>query len=430
MMQEKNYSELKETIFSQVLDNGLTIHLLPKPEFSETYAVLSTNYGSIDNQIIPNGQTDRVQFPDGLAHFLEHKMFEKKDYDAADVFAKYGASTNAYTSFTKTSYLFSATNYLKENLMNLLDFVQTPYFSHKTVTKEVGIIGQEILMYEDDPNWQAYFGAIASMYDGTAMSTDIAGTVDSIQQITPETLYLAHQQFYQPSNMSLFVVGKFDKDTVLAWVAENQNQKTLLTHMNPTRIKEDYYDKEIVHNQTLKMKLQRPRVTIGIKGIDQVPTGFDGLVYEEAVNTMLDLLFGESSDNYLSLYDEGIIDDSFGYSFEIQRGSHFAIFAGETNRPDEMATRIKSILLNAEQELERLADRLEVIKREAIGATLLSMNSLSTIANDYDDNLFGGTGLFDEIAAIRQLEMPNILKAAKSFVNEEMISIRKILPSE
>ncbi|GAK47915.1 Zn-dependent peptidase [Secundilactobacillus oryzae JCM 18671] len=427
-MQTKDYKQLQEKMMTQTLENGLTVHFLPKPLFNETYAVLSTNYGSIDDRIIPANGENLVKFPGGLAHFLEHKLFEKEDHDASDVFAQYGASTNAYTSFTKTSYLFSSSRNLKENLDNLLDFVQIPYFSNQTVEKEIGIIGQEIMMYDDDPNWQAYFGAIADLYPDTALAVDIAGTVPSIKQITPEKLYLAHKQFYQPSNMSLFVVGNLDVDQVLEWVQENQAKKDLYTFNNPKRVLDDFYSSNIKHAQTLHMAVQRPKVTIGIKGTQPIANDFSGLVYEEAVNTMFDLLFGETSENYLRLYDQGVIDDSFGYSFEMQRAAHFAIIIGETNQPDAMVQEIRSILLNAKTELAKVEDRLEMVKREAMGATIMSMNSISAIANDYDDYLYGGTGLFDEIDAIRQLTMADIYQAAERFISEDRFSIRQILP--
>ena len=163
-MKVKKYDQFKESCYQAQLDNGLTVTLLPKAGYHKTYATFTTNYGSIDNTFVPAGSTEMQRFPDGIAHFLEHKMFEKADHDAFQIFGQYGASANAFTSFTKTSYLFSATRHLQDNLMTLLDFVQDPYFTPATVDKEKGIIGQEIEMYDDDPSWRLYFGMIGNLY--------------------------------------------------------------------------------------------------------------------------------------------------------------------------------------------------------------------------------------------------------------------------
>lgn len=179
-MEKHQYSRFNETIYHQKLDNGLLVQMLPKKDFHKTYAILTVNFGSIDRTFVPKGKTEMRTVPDGIAHFLEHKMFEKEDHDAFDLFGKLGADSNAFTSFTQTSYLFSGSDHIHENIDVLLDFVQDPYFSEKTVEKEKGIIGQEISMYDDDPNWRLYFGILGNLYPNDPMHIDIAGTKESI----------------------------------------------------------------------------------------------------------------------------------------------------------------------------------------------------------------------------------------------------------
>src|SRR5699024_5971178 len=206
-MNKKTYDTVSERVYETELTNGLTVKIVPKRHFTKTYAVFMTNYGSIDREFVPLGEEKALVVPDGIAHFLEHKLFEKETYDVFSTFLRQGASPNAFTSFTKTAYLFSATENIEENVETLLDFVQDPYFSDESVEKEKGIIAQEIKMYNDLPDWQAFMGAIRNMYVHHPVRIDIAGTVESIEAITKEHLYTCYETFYHPANMVLFVVG-------------------------------------------------------------------------------------------------------------------------------------------------------------------------------------------------------------------------------
>jgi predicted Zn-dependent peptidase len=200
-MKELHFKQIDEKMYHEQMDNGLDVYILPKKGFSKTFVTFTTKYGSIDNTFTPMGQNDVVNVPDGIAHFLEHKMFEKEDGDVFQKFSGFGASANAFTSFTRTAYLFSSTNHLYENTETLLNFVQEPYFTASTVEKEKGIIGQEITMYDDLPDWRLYFGTIDNMYHNHPVKIDIAGTIESIDKITAEHLYTCYETFYHPSNM-------------------------------------------------------------------------------------------------------------------------------------------------------------------------------------------------------------------------------------
>ena len=428
-MKQQHYPELAETLFSETLANGLRVYLLPKAGFHKTYAVMTTDYGAIDQEFVPLGKTTPVKQPAGIAHFLEHKMFEKADHDAFDTFAHYGASSNAFTSFTHTSYLFSTTSALKENLETLLDFVQDPYFTSKTVNKEKGIIGQEIQMYEDDPNSRAYFGTIANLYPNQPLSDDIAGTIESIDQITADDLYLAHQTFYHPSNMSLFVVGRLDPEETLDWIKTNQTAKTFLPAAPIKRIKPQV-PATVIPRKTLKMPVERPKVTIGIRGLADLPVGAAKLRYEDAISLGFALLFGETAPDFLRLYDQGVIDDSFGYNIEVQRDAYHVILAGETDDPESFEKALLSILTHATEKLQAASKTFELVQREAIGSTITAFNSLEAIANQFDDRLYGDATLFDEVGIVKSLTLDDVIAAMSSLIRPEAFSIQYILDAD
>ena len=224
-MEKIYYQTLKETLFHEKLENGLEVYLLPKVGFEKTYGLFSTNFGSIDTTFVPLGQKEMVKVEDGIAHFLEHKMFDMKDGDAADKFAKLGASSNAFTSSSRTAYLFSTTTNENACVELLLDFVQSLDITDESVEKEKGIICQEIKMYDDDPDWRVYFGAIANLYHNHPVRIDIAGTCDTVNNTYKDMLELCYHTFYHPHNMMLFVVGNIQPEELVDVIKENQNKK-------------------------------------------------------------------------------------------------------------------------------------------------------------------------------------------------------------
>ncbi|MBU7473140.1 EF-P 5-aminopentanol modification-associated protein YfmH [Lactiplantibacillus pentosus] len=429
-MKVKKYDQFNESVYQAKLANGLTVTMLPKTGYHKTYATLTTNYGSIDNTFVPAGSTELQRFPDGIAHFLEHKMFEKADHDAFQIFGQYGASANAFTSFTKTSYLFSATRHLKENLTTLLDFVQDPYFSTATVEKEKGIISQEIEMYDDDPSWRLYFGMIGNLYPNHPLQYDIAGTTDSIAKITADDLYAAYRTFYHPENMTLFVVGNFDPDEVLALVKANQDAKDF-TAFQPIerKIPETAADgHDIIPYRTIDMPVNRAKSIVGVKGLVSIESGAAALKYRAAVNVLLELLFGDTSADYLRLYDQGIIDDTFGYDFELQNGFNFVTFSGETDDPAQFDTAIIDVLENWRRSVVDQDDALALVKKEMIGRVVFMANSLEAVANRYDQRLFGTATIFDEPAVIDSLTLDDLTAVAEQLLQSQAISEYQIRP--
>ncbi|MFR0584008.1 EF-P 5-aminopentanol modification-associated protein YfmH [Limosilactobacillus mucosae] len=429
-MQQFKYPKFNQTVYQQRLTNGLLVTMLPMEGFHKTYAVLSTEFGSIDNAFVPVGKDELLTLPDGVAHFLEHKMFEKADHDAFDLFGRLGADANAFTSFTQTRYLFSTTSHLHENLDVLLDFVQDPYFTEQTVAKEKGIIGQEITMYNDDPGWRLYLGMLGNLYPNDPMRIDIAGTQESIQKITAEMLYDAYRTFYQPANMNLFIAGKLDVDQTLAWVEQNQAQKHFDTPSLPKRLAviSDPDANDVIPFRTLTMAVERPKVMVGLRGIQQLDDGKQRLLYKWRINLLLAMLFDETSANFLRLYDAGIIDDSFNYNFEIQRGFHLATFSTDTDQMEQFSDAMIQILKEAPEQLKAVKNQFEDIKHAMLGRLINQLDSPENIAVLYGGGYFDHATLLDEIEILRGIEYDELTTAIDQFIKPERLSVYQIVP--
>ena len=421
-MNKTEYDQINETLDHEVLPNGLTVYLLPKNDYHKTYGLFSTNYGSIDNEFIPYGSDKKIKVPDGIAHFLEHKLFEKEDGDVFQLFGQQGASANAFTSFTKTSYLFSTTDQVEKNLTTLLDFVQAPYFTEETVNKEKGIIGQEIQMYEDDPNWRMFFGILNNLYPEHPLHIDIAGTVESIEAITADDLYTCYRTFYQPSNMVLFVVGKLEPEKLMELIRTNQNAKDF----PPAQKIERYFpdnNGDIIAKSSMRSAITRDKFVLGIKGLDVLPAeGKELLRYKTALNLLFQLLLGNTSQNYLKMYNDGLIDDSFGFEFSLDREFHFADFSGDTDQPEKAAEKVKEILLHFEEDQELSEENLTLLKKKMLGQYFQTLNSLEYIANQFTQSLFGDQTLFDLPEIIESIQLADVLKVGRSFIKEEAFS--------
>lgn len=365
-MEKIQFDQLQEELYYEKMSNGLDVYVLPKQGFHKTYATFTTKYGSVDNEFVPLGKDQFTHVPDGIAHFLEHKLFEKEDGDVFQQFSKQGASANAFTTFTRTTYLFSSTSNVQQNLETLINFVQDPYFTEKTVEKEKGIIGQEITMYEDNPDWRVYFGLIENMYHHHPVRIDIAGTIQSIDKITKDLLYECYYTFYHPSNMLLFVVGPVNPEEIMNQVRENQSKKN---YQNQSEIRRHFEkEPEDVKEKlrVLPMDVKTPKCYVGIKGAKTDIKGIEMLRYELSINVLLEMLFGKSSQNYFDLYEKGLIDDSFFFDFTQEEGFGFAMIGSDTMNPDEFAKRIQSVLLDAKTGAYLTEDALERTKKKKL----------------------------------------------------------------
>jgi predicted Zn-dependent peptidase len=429
-MEKIEFKQIQEELYHEKLDNGLDVFILPKKGFNKTYATFTTKYGSIDNHFVPLEKSEFIKVPDGIAHFLEHKLFEKENGDVFQQFSKQGASANAFTSFTRTAYLFSSTSNVEQNLETLVDFVQEPYFSEKTVEKEKGIIGQEITMYDDNPDWRLYFGLIQNMYQNHPVSIDIAGTVESISHITKDLLYECYGTFYHPSNMLLFVIGPVDATKIMNQIKDNQGKKK---YNKVPEIKRQFEEEPLEvakKKQVLQMNVQTSKCLVGIKAKHVNQTGEEMLKHELTISILFDLLFGKSSKNYDELYSKGLIDDTFSFDYTQEHGFGFAMIGGDTNEPDRLADVLKDMLLSAKQGDIFTPEGLERTKRKKIGTFLRAINSPEYIANQFTRYAFNEMNLFDVVPTVESISLDDVKVVIDDFIAEERMTVCQVVPKK
>ncbi|CEN91667.1 peptidase [[Clostridium] sordellii] len=419
---------LKEEVYYEKLDNGLDVYFMPKKGFAKKFAVLATNYGSNDLEFIPINQTEKFKVNEGIAHFLEHKMFEQPDGgNAFDKFSKLGASANAYTNFTMTAYLFSCTENFYESLQHLIDYVQTPYFTDENVEKEKGIIEQEIKMYNDDPDWNVYFNCLKAMYSKYPVNIDIAGTVDSIYKITKEELYTCYNTFYNPGNMILFVVGDVDAEKVME-IAKKSNHydvdklKNEIERFYPEEAK-TVNEKEIVAEFPISM----PMFNIGFKDSDVGMKGKELLRKEVITEILLDMILKRGSEIFEELYMSGLINDNFGCGFTSQVDYGYTLIGGESNEPRKVKdTIIKYINKYKEDGLSE--DDFNRVKKKKMGQFIKYFDSVNFIANNFISYKFKGINLMDYLEVIKQVKFEEVEERLKNHLKEEYCSISIVEP--
>jgi predicted Zn-dependent peptidase len=432
-MKKIEYTHVDETLFLEKLDNGLRVLLLPKKDFYKTYALFTADFGSIDNEFTPVGEKKKIRFPDGIAHFLEHKLFEKEDGDVFRKFEKLGSFSNAITGFTKTSYLFSTTSKIYQNLETLMDFVQEPYFTEELVNKEQGIIAQEMQGYQDEPDWRLFLGLLGNLYPNDPLSRDVAGTMDSIQKITAEMLYQNFYRFYHPSNMTLVVGGRFDVDKTIKLIRENQAKKEFpkvsLTHSNPS-----FKNNEpIIETCSIKINVVYPKFILGLKGRDVVPKdGAKLLQYRFSLKLFLQMLFGPMSCNFLQLYNEGLVDDSFSYAFTLDRGFHLAEINGDAHNPQKVTDILQEKIKNYQQQADFNEETFELLKRRSIGKFIQSLNSIEYMVNQFASGSFSGEDIvfLEADLLIKSLSFAKFQKFVQQFMEKVVFSCFYIFPKE
>ncbi|WP_413381496.1 EF-P 5-aminopentanol modification-associated protein YfmH [Alkalihalobacillus sp. 1P02AB] len=424
-MKPITFSQLNETLYYEQLSNGLDVYVLPKEGINKTFATFTTKYGSIDNEFTPLNEKEAIRVPDGIAHFLEHKMFEDENGDVFQDFSKQGASANAFTSFTRTAYLFSSTSNIEKNLETLVDFVQHPYFTDQSVEKEKGIIEQEITMYDDNPDWRAYFGVIENMYEDHPVKIDIAGTAESIAKITKEMLYTCYHTFYHPNNMLLFIVGPVEPEVIIKQVKDNQAKKTFA---EPEPI-ERFYPTEgagvAKKKNVITMPVQTPKLLVGFKDKNPNKQGNDLLKHELSLNILLDLMFGQSSNNYQELYEQGLIDDTFSFDYSAEKGFGFTIIGGDTKHPDKLAAKLEEQITQFKE--RQLSE--EVVKRaikKKIGSFLRSLNSPEYIANQFTRYEFNEMNLFDIVPVLESLDKTDLETIMKDHFDFDCYTICQV----
>ena len=418
-------SRLAEEYLRVEHPSGLTMLLYPMKGFSTAYAMFSTKYGSIDTCFQRGEDADFVKVPEGIAHYLEHKMFESEEGDAFEKYAQTGASANAFTSFDKTCYLFACTDRFQESLEILLDCVTHPYFTKETVEKEQGIIAQEIGMIEDNPDWQIYTRMLRAMYHRHAARTSIAGTVESIAEITADTLYDCHKAFYTPANMILTVVGDVDPVHVIDLA------NRVLPKLSGPIIERDYgtEPETVAEKETvLEMEVSAPQFLAGFK-CAPATEGDDYMRAAILGDMASDILLGESSALYQRLYEQGLINPSFGGAFEMMPGVAY-LYAGGDSKD---ASAVTDAIL---REAARIAaegvdeDYFRRIRKASFGANLRGLNSFENIAVTLTEGYFHGYDPLRFPEVFESITPEDVATFLKTNVTAERMVLSRIVPKQ
>ena len=421
-IREVKSERLGESYFEIDHPSGLKILVYPKKNYAATYAVFGTRYGSIDTEFRLNGEEKFTCVPEGIAHFLEHKLFESEDLDAFERYAKTGASANAYTSFDKTCYLFSCTGKFQESLEILLDFVTHPYFTEKTVQKEQGIIGQEIQMCRDEAGWEALFSLLRAMYKTHPVRIDIAGTVESIAEITPELLYKCYETFYNFSNMVLCVAGNVTPDEVLS-VADR-----LLKPQKPIEIERKFHrdPREVAESYTEEtLSVAFPIFSLGFK--EAVETPERSLREILISDIILEAVAGKTSAFYSELLEAGLINTSFESEYFCGYGYAAWIFTGESPDGREVQKRITARIRALQESGISKAD-FERIRKKLYGRSIMQFNDIDGIANAMVSAYFCKEGLFDETEILQSLTLDEVNARLRTALQTDCASLSVIKP--
>lgn len=421
-MEKRIYPSLNEQIFWDRLPNGLQIAVVPRPGFSKKLAYFVTDYGAIHTEFTMDGVPYKT--PAGVAHFLEHKMFDLPGRDVSAEFAAYGATPNAFTGYDLTAYYFSCTDNFDPCLRLLLEFVSTPYFTDESVAKEQGIIGQEIGMNEDNPDTRSFEMLVEGIYRHHPITVPILGSRESIAQITPAVLNACHKAFYRPGNMLLCVVGDVDPETVRAIAL-----KTLPSTDDTAVTRQEQWLEEMTCPaafQNANMEVAMPMFHIGFKS--ECPEKGEAAVRAEVVGDLAaEVLFSESSSLYLRLYEEGIIDGSFGGGFETVDGMALLTLSGDSDYPEKVRQAVleeaKRIVKDGVEEAAFLR-----MKRSALGRRIRDLDSFDATAFRICAYYFSGFDYFDFPRIYRDVTVPEILEFLQRVVTEQRCSMTVISP--
>lgn len=401
---------------------GLDIFIWKMEDYSTTHALFGTKYGSINTKFKTKDEPDFITVPNGIAHYLEHKLFENEDCDVFKLYAKTGASANAYTSFDKTAYLFSCTDNVYESLEILLSFVQNPYFTEETVQKEQGIIGQEIRMYDDNAGWRVFFNMLGGLYHNHPVKIDIAGTVESIAEINADLLYKCYYTFYNLNNMVLSIAGNIDEDKVLEMC-----DKLLKQGGNPELVTAFEDEPETVCKKEVVQKLEiaMPMFHVGFKAKPE--KGIEAVRAEIETNFVLSLLADESSDFYKKLYDDGIINTSFSSEVFMGDGYFCSIFAGESRNPRLVRDKIIEEINRCKKDgLDE--KRFNIIKKSYYGALIRDLNDAEAIATIMLNAGMEKLSAFDVIESVAAVTFEDVQKRLEKQFNTENVTLSIIEP--
>lgn len=411
-MQIIENSKVKEKVYIEKLENGLTVMIIPKKGIQKKYMIWATHYGSNESSFVVPGEEEITTVPNGVAHFLEHKLFEQENgTNSLDVLTALGVQANAYTTNDHTAYLFECTNHFFEAMDELMDYVQHPYFTDENVEKEKGIIGQEIMMYDDYPEWRVYLNAMQAMYHNNPVKIDIVGTIETISKIDKEILYKCYQTFYNPSNMAMVLCGDFEPENMIEEI-----KKRLIETKPSGEIKRIYPDEpeEIVQERIeQKLEVSQPLYTIGIKD-----TGNCDVKKHIAMEILLNLLIGRSSNLYKELYKEGIIYSQPNLEYEFSHIYAHALIDGQSNDPEKVYQKFKDEINKFKTEGIKEED-FNRMKKMIYGAYIKEYNDVTDIARMFLADYFKGINSFDYLEEIQGITIEYVEQILKDVFKEE-----------
>ena len=420
--EEKYYPAVKETVYKAQLSNGLTVSLLPKQDFNEVYGIVTVQFGSVDATYTSLGKGLR-HHPAGIAHFLEHKLFERENSeDIMATFTRLGADSNAFTSFTKTSYLFSTIDHLLENLDLLDELVGDVHFTEESVLREQAIIQQEREMYQDDPDSRLFFATLANLYPDTPLATDIVGSEKSISEIQVSNLKENFTEFYKPVNMSLFLVGNIDVEVVEEYFSKKE-KKTLEQFIVT---KEKLPLQPVKQTDSLRMEVSSPKLAVAIRGNGQI-TEAESYRYNILLKLLFTMMFGWTSNRFQSLYETGKLDSSLSLEVEINRRFNFLMLTMDTKEPVSISHQFRKAIQSFVTDADISEEHLDLIKSEIYGEFIHSMNSLEFIATQYQSHS-DETTLFDLPKIIQEMTLDDVLEVGHHFIDNSEIVEFTIFP--
>ena len=394
-------SKVKEKLYVDKLSNGLTVMCIPKSGVQKKFIIWGTHYGSNDNKFIVPGEDKITEVPKGVAHFLEHKMFEQENgKNSLDVLTSLGVSANAYTTNDHTAYLYECTDKFYEALDEFMDYVQHPYFTDENVEKEKGIIGQEIRMYDDYPEWKVYLNALEAMYYTHPVKLDITGTIETISNIDKEILYKCYNTFYNPGNMCMVICGDFKPEEIIKEIKNRLIEKT--SNGEIKRIYEAEEEKIVKNRVEENMDVSMPLFTIGIK--DKINTSKEKVKRHIAIQIILNLLIGESSNLYDRLYKEGLVFSIPSIDYEFSDNYGHVLITGSSNDPDKLLDEVKiEIRKFIENGIEK--SDFDRIKKMIYGEYVKEYNDISDIARIFLSDFMKGINSFDYIEEIETVNI-------------------------
>lgn len=408
---------IKEKAYIEKLENGMTVIIIPKNTTKKKYVIWGVNFGSIDNHFKVEGE--EIYIPDGVAHFLEHKMFEQENgKNSLDTLMALGIDANAYTTSDHTAYLFECTDHFYEGLDELMNYVQNPYFTNENVEKEKGIIAQEIRMYDDDPGWQLYMGILDCLYKNNPIKVDIAGTVESISKITPEVLYKCYNTFYALDNMTLVICGDFEPEKLLEEV-----KKRLTKNKTYEKIERIYPEKEKTINKKYvekNMNVSMPIFAIGIKDVSKM----DSEIVKKhiAIEILLNMIIGKSSDLYKKMYNQGLLLEEPSIDYEFSEEYAHIVISGQSNDSEEVYKMFKEEIENYKNN-ELNIDHFERIKKKIYGDYVVEYNSVSEIARMFLTDHMKKISSFDYIEQYKVITKEYVEQVLKEIFNDEYMAL-------